>query len=165
LRSDRAMSDPTLDFVTLAERPDLIVAVRSWLAGRHASPAAPERCFVLLAGGIPAGTASLTARGLASRPDLTPWLANLFVPPALRGRGHAARLVARVEAAAWVARIPALWLVTRSARGLYARLGWQEIGPADYYGEPAILMRRDRRPAREETLQNPKPYTAESAAT
>ncbi|MGH7049047.1 MAG: GNAT family N-acetyltransferase [Acetobacteraceae bacterium] len=155
----------SLDIVTLSERPGLLPAVSTWLAGRHASPAAPERCFVLLAGGIPAGTASLTASGLAARPDLTPWLANLFVPPAFRGRGHAARLVAAIETAARAASIPTLWLVTRHAEGLYARLGWQAVGPADFHGEAAVLMGRDLGPAPNPEPQNRKPYTAESAAT
>lgn len=159
------MSNPILDLVTLAERPDLIVSVRSWFADRHVSAAAPERCFVLLAAGIPAGTASLTASGLTSRPDLTPWLANLFVSPAFRGRGHAARLVTKVEVAARIAHIPTLWLVTRSAQGLYARLGWQTVGPTNFYGDAATLMCRDLRPATNPKLQNPKSYTAESAAT
>lgn len=158
------MPHSTRDIVTLSERPDLLQIVRSWLADRHASPVAAERCFVLLAGGIPAGTASLTARGLASRPDLTPWLANLFVPPAFRRRGHATGLVAAIEATALAQCIPTLWLVTRHARGLYARLGWQAIGPADFHGEVAELMRRDLAPAPNPNLQNPKPYTAESAA-
>ncbi|MGH7080247.1 MAG: GNAT family N-acetyltransferase [Acetobacteraceae bacterium] len=159
------MPHQSLDIVTLSERPDLLPAVRAWLAGRHASPVAPERCFVLLAGGIPAGTASLTASGLAARPDLTPWLANLFVPPAFRGRGHAARLVAAIETAARAASIPTLWLVTRHAEGLYARLGWQAVGPADFHGEAAMLMGRDLRPALHQNPQNRKPYTAESPAT
>lgn len=159
------MSNSTLDLVTLAERPELIVSVRSWFADRHVSPVAPERCFVLLAAGIAAGTASLTASGLTSRPDLTPWLANLFVLPAFRGRGHASRLVAKVEAAARMAHIPTLWLVTRSAQGLYARLGWQAVGPTDFHGDAATLMCRDLRLAKTPKLQNLKPYTAESAAT
>ncbi|MGH7104735.1 MAG: GNAT family N-acetyltransferase [Acetobacteraceae bacterium] len=158
------MPHSTLDIVTLSERPGLLPSLRAWLADRHASPVAPERCFVLLAAGIPAGTASLAASGLAARPDLTPWLANLFVPPAFRGRGHAARLVAAIETTARAAAIPTLWLVTRHAQGLYARLGWQAVGPAVFHGERAVLMCRDLRPARHSNPQNPKLYTVESAA-
>ncbi len=154
------MQHAPLDFVTLKDRPDLLPIVRSWLGSRRSSLAGPEHCFVLLAGGVPAGTASLAENSLETRPDLTPWLANLFVPPAFRGRGHSARLVGAVEAAARAARVPTLWLVTRSAESLYARLGWHAVGPAIFHGDPATLMRRDLGP-----VQNPKPYRAESAAT
>lgn len=129
--------------VTLGEQPDLSPIISAWLSDRRSCPARPESCFVLLAGGVPAGTASLVPTGLATYPELTPWLANLFVPPAFRGRGHGTRLVAAVEAAARAGDAPILWLVTRSARQFYARLGWQPVAPTSFHGDPATLMRRD----------------------
>ena len=144
---------------TLAERPDLLPTLTRWLRDHHApreplarfaariarrvSPLGPEQCFILLASGIPAGTASLTRRGLESRPDLTPWLANVFVAPAFRGRGHAPHLVAAVEAAARDADIPTLWLYTRTTERLYAALGWTPAGTFLREGDPVTLMRRD----------------------
>jgi RimJ/RimL family protein N-acetyltransferase len=60
-----------------------------------APPEGPEESFVLLDDtGEPAGTATLARRDLKSRPDLTPWLAGLFVEPAFRGRGYATEVVA-----------------------------------------------------------------------
>jgi len=110
---------------------------------RRISPFGPEQCFILLAGGIPAGTASLTSQGLESRPELTPWLTNVFVAPSFRGRGLARRLVIAAEAAARRAAIPTLWLYTRSSEPLYAALGWRSAGADTHDGAPVTLMRRD----------------------
>jgi GNAT superfamily N-acetyltransferase len=95
-------------------RPDLARIVAGWLVAEFgypggrtleqvvarilAPPNGPEETFVLFEQDRPVGTASLSHDDLASRPDLTPWLAGVFVEPAARGRGHASALVRRVEA-------------------------------------------------------------------
>jgi GNAT superfamily N-acetyltransferase len=81
------------------------------------------RTLVLLADGEPVGTASLVAHDLDERPDLTPWLAGMFVAPHARGQGHAARLIAAVEQEAAAASISTLWLYTNTAERVYARGG------------------------------------------
>ena len=40
-------------------------------------------------------------------PDLTPWLAGVFVSPEARGRGHVIHLIRAVEGACWAVAI--LW--------------------------------------------------------
>jgi GNAT superfamily N-acetyltransferase len=145
--------------VTLAERPDLAAVVAAWqtLAFPDEEPEAaaltrisaqvaavgPDQVFVLVEGEEPVGTASLVRQDLPARPDLTPWLASVYVAPVYRGRGHAATLVAVVEAAARKAAIGTLWLFTESATRLYARLGWVEAGREVDAGKHVTLMRRD----------------------
>ncbi|MGH7044787.1 MAG: GNAT family N-acetyltransferase [Stellaceae bacterium] len=97
------------------------VAARTSVAG-------PEQCFVLLSDGRPVATASLVHHDLATRPDLTPWLAAVFVDSAFRGCGFASQLVRTAEAACRAADIMKLWLHTVSAAGLYARLEWRAVG-------------------------------------
>ena len=80
---------------------------------------------------------------LDSRPDLSPWLGGLYVEPAFRGRGHAARLVCEVEEAARAASVSTLWLYTLNAEALYLRLGWQHAGVEQEDGRDVLLMRRD----------------------
>jgi len=148
--------------VTTADRPDLVPTVTGWLwrefwrhdgstleqtrdavAASAAQPGLPH-CFVLLADGEPVGTASLTATDLDERPDLTPWLAGVFVVPEACGQGHATRLVAAVEAAGRSASIPKLWLYTNTAEGLYARIGWRSVAAIQRCNRrPVTLMRRD----------------------
>ncbi len=146
--------------VTVAQRPDLVATVAPWiwteweqrlgitLAQTTASMAArtaaigPEQCFVLLDGAVPVATASLYRDDLDERPDLTPWLAAVFVAPPFRGRGHSLRVIDAVVAACRAAAIPTLFLHTEFAAGLYAKLGWQVIGPADDAGHAVTVMRR-----------------------
>jgi GNAT superfamily N-acetyltransferase len=100
------------------------------------------RTLVLLADDEPVGTASLTAHDLDERPDLTPWLAGVFVVPHARRKGHAARLVAAIEQEAGAASIWTLWLYTNTAESIYARAGWQTVETVQHNGKPFALMRR-----------------------
>ncbi|WP_158922377.1 GNAT family N-acetyltransferase [Acidisphaera sp. S103] len=143
---------------TTRDRPDLAPIVAAWLVkefgypgGRTpeqvtarilAPPNGPEETFVLLEQGKPVGSARLTHDDLASRPDLTPWLAGVFVDPAARGRGYATALVRQVEAFAAAAAVPTLWLYTWTAEQLYARLGWQRVGLETDRGKDVVLMTR-----------------------
>lgn len=145
---------------TIAERPDLAPRIAGWLweafwrdagHGLEATRAAveasvarrgPPQTFVLLADGEPVGTASLVAGDLAAMPELTPWLAGLFVMPSARGWGHARRLIERVEAAARQAGFAALWLYTDEAEGLYARAGWEVAERLPHGAGTLVLMRR-----------------------
>jgi GNAT superfamily N-acetyltransferase len=147
--------------VSTSERPDFVPLVARWLwnaFGRAGGRSFDEtldavrtsvsarlmpRTFVLLADGEPVGTASLAAADLKERPDLTPWLAGVFVAPHARGRGHAARLVAAVEQEARAGSVETLWLYTRSAERIYARVGWETVEIVQHNGKPFVLMRRD----------------------
>ncbi|AWN47046.1 GNAT family N-acetyltransferase [Methylobacterium terrae] len=150
----------SLTIVTTADRPDLAPVTARWrweaflqgrgrsLAEAMAAEAAPAtgpmpRTCVLLSDDEPVGMASLSAHDLEPRPDLTPWLAGVFVAPRARGRGYAARLVAAVEGQAASLAVPTLWLYTRSAEGLYARLGWRNVERFRYREKAYALMRRD----------------------
>jgi GNAT superfamily N-acetyltransferase len=150
----------TFEIVTIRQNPDLIPQVAHWLweewarrKGRtldmvtdrlvvRAAAEGPEQTFVVVDGGVPLATASLVVADLASRPDLTPWLASVFVDPSHRGHGHAARLVRRVEEAARAASTQVLWLYTGDAEGLYAKLGWETVGAEIDHAVPVTLMRR-----------------------
>ncbi len=151
----------SVQVTTVREHPDTIQTVARWLwtewAQRKGRPierviarltartatAGPEQTWVVLEGTTPVATASLVHDDLDTRSDLTPWLASVYVDPAFRGRGHAARLVRVVEQAARDAGISTLWLHTESAPGLYAKLGWIAVGPEVDHGHAVTLMRRD----------------------
>ncbi|WP_158922270.1 GNAT family N-acetyltransferase [Acidisphaera sp. S103] len=149
----------TSTIVTISDRPDLAPLVARWRVEAFFNhpggytveemtalilepPRGPKETFVLFDHGRPAGTAALIRSDLDSRPDLTPWLAGLFVEPAFRRRGHATQLIRKVEAFARASAVPVLWLYTSTAETLYARLGWQRVGTEDERGEQVVLMRR-----------------------
>ena len=114
--------------VRIADRPDLVPTVAQWLwhewwrddggtlEATHNAVAAsvslsgPPQAFVLLDGGDAIGTASLVARDLDERPNLTPWPAGAFVVPEARGRGHVIHLIRAVETACQTASIGIAWL-------------------------------------------------------
>ena len=152
----------SLSIVSTSGRPDLVEITARWrweafvrgsgrsyedvLAAAQLAEArglAMPRTFVLLRDGEPVGTASLAARDLEERPDLTPWLAGVFVVPQARRQGHAGRLVAAVEQEARARSIATLWLYTNTAERIYARIGWRTVETVQHKGQPFALMRRD----------------------
>ena len=149
---------PKPTIVALSDRPDLVPLIAQWriaaffddpawtparyAAALLAPPNGPEEHFVLLDDGAPAGTASLTHDDLDSRPDLTPWLAGVFVLPAFRRRGHASALVRRVERFAAEHGVVDAWLYTTTAAPLYARLGWEHAADQQDGTRTVTLMRR-----------------------
>ncbi|MCL7941863.1 GNAT family N-acetyltransferase [Halomonas sp. ATCH28] len=98
--------------------------------------------FVALATGRPVGTASLVAQDLDPRPDLTPWLASVYVLPEWRGRGIASSLVRRVEVEASGNGIERLYLFTPDRQALYRRLGWTDHETLRHHGETVTVMTR-----------------------
>ncbi len=147
-----------LETVAISDRPDLAPLVAGWLVRAFGYPGSrtieemtalvlsphvgPEETFVLFDGATPVGTASLAHEDLASRPDLTPWLAGVLVEEAHRGRGCGTMLVRRVEAFAVESGVETLWLYTRTAEALYARLGWHRVGLEVNRGRDVVLMSR-----------------------
>ena len=145
--------------VAVSDRPELAPIVARWRVDAFfnypggytvedmtarilAPPVGPKETFVLFDHDQPVGTAALVRTDLKTRPDLTPWLAGVFVQPAYRGRGYASTLVRRVEIFAQAASVPILWLYTATAEPLYARLGWEQVGMEKDNGHEVVLMKR-----------------------
>ena len=90
------------------------------------------------------GGALLIDSDLASRPDLTPWLAGVYVKAEHRGRGVASALVTRIVEEAAALGIPELYLYTDTSQPLYGRLGWDVVEDTlDDEGLAITVMKRD----------------------
>lgn len=76
----------------------------------------------------PAGTVNLVASDSRTRPDLSPWLAALYVDPSRRGRGIGARLVRRLVAEASRLGCTEVFLETDIPE-FYERLGARRFQP------------------------------------
>lgn len=96
--------------------------------------------YVALAGETLVGTAALIEHDMSSHPELSPWLAGVYVAPEYRRRGLGSALVRQVVSMAAALGVPRLYLHTDSAQGLYTRLGWAEIGREFYLGRDVVLM-------------------------
>lgn len=151
-----------LSVTTIARRLDLVPTVADWLwrewwrrtgrtleeaeavyAACRAEVGAPQT-LVLLSGGTPIGTATLARHDLEERPDLTPWLAGVFVVPEARGRGHVGHLLTAFDEACRAASIKTAWLYTNTAVLLYLQAGWRVAEVIQRSGKlPTTLMRRD----------------------
>ena len=89
------------------------------------------------------GSASLVAQDMDDHPDLTPWLADVFVKPDYRGRGIATSLIQQIESEAKSAGIPRLYLYTPDAAKLYQKLGWRVYEECEYKGVEVVIMSKE----------------------
>jgi N-acetylglutamate synthase-like GNAT family acetyltransferase len=81
------------------------------------------------------GTASVIVSDLAERPQLTPWVAAVWVEPQARQRGVGAALVDRAAQACFALGTDRAYLCARPERAsFYQRLGWtrieRDVGPS-----------------------------------
>jgi N-acetylglutamate synthase-like GNAT family acetyltransferase len=77
---------------------------------------------------------------MRTRKDLSPWLASVFVKPEFRNNGIATVLVNHIEDEATMLGIEKLFLYTEQARGLYLKLGWNDIEQCEYQGVDVAIM-------------------------
>ena len=96
--------------------------------------------FVAVDGETLLGSASLVDDDLETRPELTPWLASVYVAPEHRGRGVASALVRRVVDEARDSGVSRLYLWTTDQERLYARLGWMPVERMRFEGEDIVVM-------------------------
>lgn len=85
--------------------------------------------YILLIDEIAAGSVSLLDRDDIGgvRPDLSPWLASLYVEPRHRRRGYGSALVRHCIQQAGKCGCSTLYLYTDTHSKFYERLGWQPI--------------------------------------
>lgn len=98
--------------------------------------------LVALLGGQPAGTASIYIHDLDIRPDLSPWLAAVYVAPLYRNQGIGSELVKAVESTAQKLRLNRLYLFTPDQEAFYTRLGWSLLERVVYRNQANVVMEK-----------------------
>jgi N-acetylglutamate synthase-like GNAT family acetyltransferase len=96
--------------------------------------------LIALVDQVMVGTASLVAHDMPIRPNLSPWLAAVYVAPEHRQRGIGSRLVQNIEEAAKQLHIPRLYLFTPDRERFYARLGWSIVERPEFWNQPVAIM-------------------------
>ena len=144
---------------SIADHPDLIAVIAQWhwdewghldpngsleswtagLALRTNRDSIPTT-LVALSGDTLAGSVTLVEHDMDTRRDLSPWLAGLFVHPDFRRQGIGSALTIAANEKAESLGVPLLYLYTRSAWGLYERLGWTAVSTTDYEGRNVTIM-------------------------
>lgn len=90
----------------------------------------------------PAGMVSLWDSDFEGRPELSPWLASLYVHPFFRQKQIASALVTRLESEAVRLGYSSLFLVTEEAQRLYHKCGWAEMAPVTTaYGKASLMTK------------------------
>lgn len=86
------------------------------------------------------GGATLASSDLSERPELSPWLACVFVTPAARRRGLAAKMIAGICERAKNEGVHSLYLHTHSQADYYSTLGWSVMETFDAWDKKQYLM-------------------------
>jgi GNAT superfamily N-acetyltransferase len=89
------------------------------------------------------GSACILADDMSSHPELTPWLASVYVDEIHRGKGIGSTLVKRAMQHAQENGVKRLYLYTPDQEQMYARLGWQLFSREPYNGTPVTIMAID----------------------
>jgi GNAT superfamily N-acetyltransferase len=99
--------------------------------------------LIALEGEQPLGTASIFVQDMSTRPELTPWMAAVFVAPEQRGRGIGSTLVQAIETQARALGIGRLYLFTPDKEHFYTRLGWSPVEWTEYRTERVLIMQKE----------------------
>lgn len=148
-----------LNITYLADRPDLLPIVSAWVYGEwgahmpgltledltrifsgHLSRERIPLTMVAFQEDQPAGTASIYVHDLETRPDLSPWLAAVYVDPLFRRQGIGSALVQAIEREACRLQIARLYLFTPDQEPFYTRLGWSLLERQEYWNESVVVM-------------------------
>lgn len=89
------------------------------------------------------GTAALVEADMDSHPELTPWLASVYIREDQRGRGLGKKLVKALMDFAGQQGLPRLYLFTPDQAPFYTNLGWQLLAEETYRDTSVTLMTLD----------------------
>ena len=155
----------SLTLVALSDRLDLLPTVAKWVYEQwwshlpeHSAESLAEmlkerraldhiyESFVALRDSVPVGTATVLDHDIDTDrwPDLTPWLAAVYVIPEARRQGIGEQLVSKVTEIARAKGFDTLYLWTTDQRNWYERLGWQLLEQFDKNGTLVSLLKFER---------------------
>ena len=143
----------------LADHPDLIPVVARWhydewskdepgdafqywidRIARRANRDHIPIAYVAFLDNTPAGTAMIIENDMDTHPELTPWLAGVYVVPELRRQGVASALVLHAHDEARRLGVKTLYLFTNGAEPVYEKLGWQTTAREEFEGRMVTVM-------------------------
>lgn len=123
--------------------PGATVETRIEKMQRYLKGAAIPAMYICVDGAHLAGTAALVESDMDSHPELSPWLASVYVNPEYRKRGVGAMLVKHIVNHAKEQGIGTLYLFTPDQAKFYQSMGWEFIAQESYRGGEATLMKID----------------------
>ncbi len=88
------------------------------------------------------GTASIFLNDMDTRPELSPWLAAVYVKENSRGLGIGSELVRSAEETARKLGTRKLYLFTPDKQSFYKRLGWVYLEDTSYRGGLVTILEK-----------------------
>ena len=152
----------SITIVTISDRPELLTTVATWVYEQwwsHLSEHSPKtvanmlmerkrsdqicESFVALLDSVPVGTATVLDHDVETerRPDLTPWVAAVYVIPEARCRGIGEQLVSEASAFALSRGFKTVYLWTTDRQSWYERLGWRVMEQFDRNGARVSFLK------------------------
>jgi len=86
------------------------------------------------------GSAALVVNDMETNPQLSPWLASVYVAPQYRRKGIGTQLVLHTMAQAKHGGINTLYLFTPDMATFYRKLGWRALSNEIYHGHKVTVM-------------------------
>lgn len=99
--------------------------------------------FVAIDGDMVLGSAALVTSDLETHPELTPWMASVYVHPDHRQQGIGSALVKHVMEQARTGGFETLHLFTEDQVALYQGLGWQTLSTERYHDIDITVMKTE----------------------
>jgi len=105
-----------------------------------AEPKGIPSIYIAISEGQLLGSAALVESDMDSKPDLSPWIAAVYVKESFRRQGIASQLVRRCENEALRSNVSVLYLYTEFASQLYETLGWCLLERSEHKGVTVYVM-------------------------
>jgi GNAT superfamily N-acetyltransferase len=116
------------------------ISLQAWTEQFQTLEGLDRTTFIAIEDSRLLGTACLDIEDLPERPDLSPWLASVYVIPEARSRGLGSQLVRAVEQEAWNQGVPRLHLQTPEHENYYAQQGWTTLEHLQAWNKNVALM-------------------------
>ena len=86
------------------------------------------------------GTAAIIECDMDTKPNLTPWMASVFILQKHRKKGYGSVLVKHIMKQAKQNGIEEIYLYTEDADYLYSKLGWKPISREQFQNQNVVVM-------------------------
>jgi GNAT superfamily N-acetyltransferase len=151
-----------MNILRIEETPGYIETVAKWLYeewGQHLPNSSISRAekelrrtsdatglpvsFLAIVDDEPVGVARLVINDMESKPDISPWLASVYVTPQYRDRRIGSELCYQVIKEAYRLNFLNVYLFTPDRERFYARQGWVVIERSLYQGKNIVIMKKN----------------------
>jgi N-acetylglutamate synthase-like GNAT family acetyltransferase len=117
---------------------DRLEKMQEYLEGKDV-----PRTFVCKDGDTVMGSAAIIESDMETRPELTPWMASVYVYKDFRKQGIGSALVKKIMEYAKSIGVQTLYLYTEDQEALYQKLGWERISVDLYMGLQVVVMKTE----------------------